>query len=241
MYSAAFYSNRHRSTVYAARTVLSFVLADHPNLKSAVDVGCGVGSWLSILGESGITDILGLDGPWVDKALLEIPPEKFRAIDFNKGEVPQIDRRFDLAICLEVAEHILPQKGREFVEYLVSLSDNVLFSAAIPGQGGVGHVNEQWPQFWIAMFQSFNYELRDQIRSRIWNDHDIPVWYRQNVMFFSRACQTPAIRQGNLDLGGLPIVHPELFSKRMAPPHVRQAFGMLIAALRRTLRDRFLR
>ena len=57
----------------------------------------------------------------------------------------QIDRRFDLALSLEVAEHLPPECGSEFVQTLTDLSSVILFSAAIPFQGGTDHLNEQWP------------------------------------------------------------------------------------------------
>ncbi|MCB1908961.1 MAG: methyltransferase domain-containing protein [Rhodocyclaceae bacterium] len=212
-YTRDFYADRHRRTAYSARTILSLVLDVLPPLRSAIDIGCGVGTWLSVLKEKGVSEICGLDGPWVDQDLLEIPRADFRTTDFDEAIVA--DKRYDLAICLEVAEHLPERSASKFVGSLVSASDRVLFSAAIPCQGGVGHVNEQWPEYWGRMFAARGYVALDFLRRKIWNDENIPFWYRQNVlMFVRRECLSAIIADGaTASDDGLPIalVHPELY------------------------------
>ena len=122
-YDLDFYKDRHGSTLYAAKTILQLALDQLTRVDSIVDVGCGVGTWLNACREKGIEDTLGLDGPWVPKDLLVIPEEHFLDLDFNAGLVPKIERRYGLAICLEVAEHIEPDKAGQFVDFLAALSD----------------------------------------------------------------------------------------------------------------------
>ena len=98
----------------------------------------------------------------------------------------QIDRRFDLALSLEVAEHLPPECGSEFVQTLTDLSSVILFSAAIPFQGGTDHLNEQWPEYWADRFDARGYVPIDCIRRRIWRNEDVEWWYAQNLMFFVR-------------------------------------------------------
>ena len=149
------------------------------------NVGCGVGTWLAVLLEKGVGTVRGYDGPWVQANQLVIPRDSFQNIDLGHPEGVRPDRRFDLAICLEVAEHLPPERAGDLVHSLCSLSDIVLFSAAIPGQGGVHHVNEQWPAYWAARFAGLGYKAIDTIRFRIWEDDEIPYWYRQNLVVYA--------------------------------------------------------
>jgi SAM-dependent methyltransferase len=218
-YRHEFYRDRYEKTVYSANTVLSLVLERIPAIHSAVDIGCGVGTWLSVLQERGVADILGVDGHWVERELLRIPHACFMAADLFES-ILSLPRRFDLAICLEVAEHLPSARTEEFVDSLARLADHVLFSAAIPFQGGRNHVNEQWQHYWAEQFAARGYGVNDFIRAEIWDDQRIPYWYRQNILLFSRlmdagrrhgtavACDTRAMP--------LDIVHPELYLKRAA-------------------------
>lgn len=149
--------------------------------KSVVDVGCGIGTFLKIFHENGLKDYLGIDGDWVNMDLLRkyIDINNFKV--FNLEEDFNLNRRFDLAITLEVAEHLKQESADIFVDNLVRLSDVIVFSAAFPGQGGQNHINEQWPDYWANIFEKFNYKMFDVFRPLFWNDERIPAWYRQNM------------------------------------------------------------
>ncbi|MCB1915672.1 MAG: methyltransferase domain-containing protein [Rhodocyclaceae bacterium] len=207
-------------TIHSARTILSIVLDALPPVHSAVDFGCGVGTWLSVLRENGAEDIRGLDGPWVDPDLLQIPRQDFQTAHFEKTVVTE--RRYDLAISLEVAEHIPAAHAGSFVDSLTGAADMILFSAAIPFQGGVGHVNEQWPAYWGSLFAERGYAALDIVRRRIWDDDEIPFWYRQNVLLFVKRDRLPEVAAGGTEATepGLPIalVHPDLYLARMHRP-----------------------
>lgn len=152
--------------------------------RSVVDVGCGVGSWLVAFRENGAEAILGLDGKHVDSTWLLIPRECFRAVDLSQSF--RLDAKFDLAVCLEVAEHLPISSARVLVESLVQLAPVILFSAAIPLQGGTHHVNEQWPEYWQGLFQEYDYRMLDLIRQLIWKNPKVKSWYRQNMFLFVR-------------------------------------------------------
>src|SRR6185295_11823721 len=100
-----------------------------------------------------------------------------------------LDRMFDCAVSLEVAEHVSPGHADQFVACLVKLAPIVLFSAAIPLQGGFQHVNEQWPDYWAERFQRYNYLPVDAIRPRIWHTREVLPYIKQNTMFFVREDQ----------------------------------------------------
>jgi len=211
-YKGKYYQDRNAITRYSAETILSLVIDLIPDIRSAVDIGCGVGAWLAVLKDKGIKTIQGVDGPWVQRDLLVIPPENFLEVDLQRGIA--ISRRFDLAISLEVAEHLPPACAERFVEDLIRLSDVVLFSAAIPYQGGRNHFNEQWPDYWARLFSDRGYTTVDAVRSRIWNDNGIPYWYRQNVLLYVGSERAANLTHSCLhNPGGMPLalIHPQLY------------------------------
>ena len=215
-YKTAFYADRHESSVYSANVILNHVQEVLPSIRSALDLGCGVGTWLSVLHQKGVDEICGVDGPWVDTSLLEIPESKFRIADLEKSVA--FDRKYDIAISLEVAEHLSPSCASTFVDSLTAASDFVLFSGAIPFQGGSNHVNEQWPEYWVALFEARGYEVVDCVRSSIWTDDRIPTWYRQNTFLYVRRERLSDV---NIEKGGRPfptlaVVNPDSFVNKVS-------------------------
>lgn len=178
---------------------------------SVVDIGCGIGTFLHEFIEHNITDVLGIDSEWVDKALLTKYLSKDLFVEADLGKKLVLNRRFDLAICLEVAEHIDQEKVGTFIDTVTSLSDVVVFSAAIPGQGGQNHVNEQWLSYWESCFKIHDYVMYDIIRPLIWDNPNIFFWYKQNmVVFAKKGCIINSLQKESC----CPIhnlVHPELY------------------------------
>lgn len=178
------------------------------NPNSVVDVGCGTGSFLSVLKELGIADIMGLEGDWLDRSQLYIKSDLVKTADLQKPFL--YNRKFDLAICLEVAEHLDGNSADTIVDTLTQLSDVILFSAAIPGQGGQNHLNEQWSQYWVEKFKAKGYSFYDSVRMLFWNNPDVEYWYKQNMFL--------VIKDGTNNFGlekeSAPndLVHPELFT-----------------------------
>lgn len=228
-YEAYFYDRRYEWTATAAGRILDLVLPRIPPVWSVMDVGCGVGAWLSVLKERGVAELAGLDGPWVDEKALCIPPECFRRADLSQRL--QLGRRYDLAISLEVAEHLPASRAQEFVEELAAASDFVLFSAAIPFQGGYHHVNEQWQSYWAALFARCGHAVRDWVRPCLWGDESIPVWYRENLLLFVAENRLPDLKpspDGFPDVAlPLDLVHPEAYLSKVDPVSVR--YGLSLA------------
>src|SRR5262249_19580791 len=148
-----------------------------------VDVGCGTGPWLKAFMRAGIPSVTGVDGSYVNPGQLRIPQSSFIAKDLTKPL--NLDRKFDLCISMEVAEHLPPARAASFVADLVSLAPVVLFSAAVPEQGGTNHINEQWPEYWRDLFEKHEYRVIDCIRPKIWNDRRVDYFYRQNSLIFA--------------------------------------------------------
>jgi hypothetical protein len=170
-YNKNFYNEQWLGSYKKAKIILPIVLDILPKINSAVDFGCGTGVWLSVLHDLGVNDIMGYDGAWVEKEMLRIPVENFKAVELDKKYF--IERRYDLAMSIEVAEHLPEEAARIFVETLTKASDIVLFSAAIPMQGGQNHINEQWQDYWCNIFKDFGYIGTDIIRRKIWNQWNI--------------------------------------------------------------------
>ena len=172
--------------------------------ESVLDVGCGTGVWLKAFEEVGVNDYLGVDGDFVDRKLLKIPHKTFSAYDLTKELT--LNRKYDLVISLEVAEHLPKQAADVFVKTLVQHGDVILFSAAIPGQGGQNHLNEQWPDYWMEKFFSHGFYFHDMIRPLIWNNDKVDYWYKQNIFLVSKNPSETKIER---------YVHPDLFKLRL--------------------------
>jgi len=177
--------------------------------KSVIDFGCGLGTFLNGFKEKGITDVLGLDGNWVNRSLLAEYLDENEFLEVDLECKIDVKKKYDLAISLEVAEHLSKEKAKIFVENLVNASEVILFSAAIPFQGGQNHVNEQWIEFWQEEFSKHNYVFYDVIRKKIWNNKKVKWWYKQNLFIVS---SKENIFEQNQNLNStliLNLIHPE--------------------------------
>jgi SAM-dependent methyltransferase len=192
-----------------APTVLVPTVMEFVEPKSVLDVGCGIGTFLRVFKEQGVSRVLGIDGPW-GKPELRVPHlSEGEFLERDLENFIQLNERFDLAVCLEVAEHLKPEAAHELVRTLVSASDVVWFSAAIPLQGGQNHLNEQPLSYWVNVFKTYDYELADVLRPIWWNQESVFVWYRQNSVFFHKKGYQFKIEPVHSQL--VDVVHPELF------------------------------
>lgn len=212
-YDRNFYAKEQQACRESARIVVPIV-QELLHARSVVDVGCGVGTWLSVFGEHGATELLGIDGDYVDRSQLEVPGDRFLAADLTRP--PAVARTFDLVVSLEVAEHLPATSADPFVEFLTGLGPAVLFSAAIPFQGGVHHVNEQWADYWSKRFARHGHAPVDCVRPRVWDDARVLWYYAQNMILYVR----PELLETNRPLcqqfertrnGQLSIVHPRKY------------------------------
>jgi hypothetical protein len=178
-----FYGERQRVTAHAAEIVLKLVWEFFGPRANVLDIGCGVGTWLRQARLLGASHIRGIEAAEVKQTRRLVIEEK--SIEVADLEQPwSVTEKYNLAICLEVAEHLTRKAGLNLVKCLCEASPLILFSAAIPGQGGNGHINEQWPTYWQQQFALHGLRAMDCIRPRIWQDTDIPWWYRQNIVLF---------------------------------------------------------
>jgi SAM-dependent methyltransferase len=213
------------------------LLCDLLRPASVVDVGCGTGTWLKRFPSHGVAEIAGIDGPWVDRSALSIPASAFEVVDLS--DPPRPRRAYDLVVSLEVAEHLPPESAEPFVRFLTALGPAVAFSAAIPSQGGSGHVNEQWPEYWSELFAARGYAPFDAIRPRIWTDESVAWWFRQNlIVYVDEKRATGYEGLAGVPRRALPLVHPELFCRHVPaePPRREPRPGPLRRAASRLRR-----
>jgi hypothetical protein len=236
-YDDAFFAGFKDSAIQSAEQVLPVVFNWTGQPGSICDVGCGLGTWLYVARQLGVEDVLGLDGSWVDRQKLLIPTGCFEYLDLEQPA--SLDRRFELALCLEVAEHIPASASERFIEFLTGLADVILFSAAVPGQGGLHHLNEQWPEYWHEKFNRRGYQALDAIRPVIWRNEKISFWYRQNLFLYVAdhvVMQNPCMAEEAERTAGDSMT---LIAKyRLQPPSARQALGILFSSLRRAVKRR---
>ena len=216
-YDRDFYDAQMQGSLRSAEIIVPFV-TDLVQPNSVIDVGCGVGTWLSVYKNHGVTDILGLDGKYVDKSALKIDVAEFQAVDL--AVQLDLERAFDLVQSLEVAEHLDESLAVGFVRKLVSLSQVVLFSAAVPYQLGTNHVNEQLLPYWADLFEKQGYHAVDCIRQEVWSNEQVEVCYRQNIVLFVSSERLEedqklrlAYEKTNKQM--LSVIHPELYMPRI--------------------------
>lgn len=143
---------------------------------------CGVGHWLSVFKNYGIENIKGIDGHYVPIDEIVIPEKDFVRRDLSEGLSLQ-HSQFDLILCLEVMEHLPSDQAEPIIKRLTELSPIIIFSAAIPGQGGTHHINEHWQSYWEHIFNKYNYYRIDCLRPVLW-ERDVECCYKQNMFFY---------------------------------------------------------
>lgn len=182
-YTDSFYNSQMSMSYHSAKEIVP-LLIEYINPASVLDVGCGVGVWLKVFEENSITNFVGIDGDYVDKKLLAIPAKNFMDFDLKKSF--SLNRKFDLAMSLEVGEHLPEDVANTFVDSISSHSDVVFFSAAVPGQIGTYHINEQWQDYWVKKFLDKGFVPIDLVRDKVWYTKSVDWWYKQNCILYVR-------------------------------------------------------
>lgn len=203
VYGDKFFTDINDGARVAAAKILPHLIKPL-GIVTVIDVGCGQGAWLSVAKELGCK-VIGVDGKYVNKGSLLIDQSEFMTIDLTRHF--KAAERYDLALCLEVAEHLPESRADSLIDDLCKLADHVLFSAAIPGQGGRNHINEQWQSYWAGKFNKRGYSTTD-IRGLFWNEVEIPYWYKQNMFLYKKESSEPIYPSSNKMLD---IIHPEKF------------------------------
>lgn len=182
VYTSEFFAGQADGSARSAAVVVPLVLSFLP-VRSVIDVGCGVGTWAAAFADNNVPDVWGVDGDYVDRSQLRISPDRFWACDLT--EPLHFDRTFDLAVCLEVAEHLPESRATGLVADLTSMAPCVLFSAAIPGPTGTNHINSQYLPYWVELFERRGFDAIDPVRPRIWGNESVEWFYQQDMVMFA--------------------------------------------------------
>jgi len=224
----------------SAKEVVPLII-DFVQPKSVIDFGCGVGTWLKVFIDHGIADVFGIDGGDIDPDMLHIPLANFKSCNLLDQDI--VKRKFDLAISLEVAEHLPEEKAKSFIASLTNLSNVIAFSAAIPLQGGTEHINEQWQEYWENIFKENGFISIDCLRPIIWDNRNVVFCYRQNMFIYVKEEHIPdyPTLQSKLLCSNNSIkniVHPEKLIKAIQSPqyhHIRLKVIFLMLLKKLTL------
>jgi hypothetical protein len=202
----------------ASAGVIIEIILSKLDVDSLLDVGCGIGIWMQKWSDQGVSTVHGIDAPLIKQGEIVVPDDW---ITLHNLEDPfDMDVTYDLVTCLEVAEHIHEEYSDTLIDSLTRHSQNILFSAAIPGQGGVHHVNEQYQDYWIKKFKARGYQAYDVVRPATWNNPEVQFYYSQNCFLFSK-------EQTNLkEVNMANAVHPALFEKRTNDKNL--SFGKIL-------------
>ena len=194
-YTQKYYEEIAPIGIESAKEVYA-ILENHISFDTIVDVGCGIGEWK-------YKDYEGIDYR-VNKKNLLIPIEKFTSLNLKTAKDFIPSKKYDLAICLEVAEHLQEEYANDLIGMLCKLSDCVLFSGAIINQGGVNHHNEQMQSYWASAFKKFGYyPYKVDLRKEMYDNPKIAVWYKNNIILYTK-------KKYDLDYN-LDFIHPELY------------------------------
>lgn len=218
-------------TIAAPSAIVKFILDQYP-ISSVLDVGCGTGLWLQEFMRLNILDVYGVDGIPAENRSYFANKDLFRCIDLREDW--NLEKKFDLAICLEVAEHLPLESAHVLIRSLCVHSDLIVFSAACPHQGGQGHINCQWPTYWQSIFNDNKYTCLDSLRPRIWQEAFPEYWYKQNI-FVAYRDPDNAGREDRL----LPLVHPQLLQGWVNEYESQKALANGMLGLRTSIRQTF--
>ena len=201
---------------------------DFAQPKSLIDVGCGAGQFLDVALNDFAMTVAGVDGEFETRFHHRDLEQYLTRIDLNSADALaglSALGRFDACVCVEVAEHLADSVADRLVQSLTALSDYVVFSAAIPGQGGAGHINERWGQYWIEKFKSQGFQVYDIFKPAILADPEIFWWFKQNLMLLAREGLVDALP------GFAQMVHPVVYKNMAKNAQFSRKYKQLMAAV----------
>lgn len=190
IYDDIFWNNMERCRQWQPKVANKLFEMYKPN--SVIDYGCGCGYYIEGFYNSGCKNVIGIEFMY-EKMKQHIPQEIVKFIEYGDVTKSNTYGKFDFVMSVEVAEHILPEMSDSFVKNLVESSNKYIFlTAAIPGQGGDGHFNEQPKQYWIDKIEKNGFKYRQEETKNIINEcNRIEIKRRRyfnvimrNLMFF---------------------------------------------------------
>ncbi|CAJ1343610.1 unnamed protein product [Effrenium voratum] len=152
--------------------------------EAIIDMGCGLGFYVSLLRARGLS-CDGFDGHADTERLTE---GMCYHADFADPELPGkiAEKGYDWCVCLEVFEHVPKSLESQLVDCLLAgARKGLVLSVATPGQGGLGHVNEQTHEYVVELLENRGLVLDEKSHLRLRQYCELP-WFRQNLLVFRR-------------------------------------------------------
>lgn len=178
--SDLFYSWQVGPSYESAQVFCQHLTSIYP-VNSVVDFGCGRGAWLKAMHELGATRLVGVDGPWNTQEAMIDQTIAFQGTDLNHPETVLAGEGFDLAMSLEVFEHLEPANSERIADFFTGLAPVLMFGGAFPHQGGQNHINERPHSYWAKLFIDRGFEVFDYFRPKFWGDERVCYYYQQNT------------------------------------------------------------
>lgn len=179
-YNAQFYAYQWRGAYESAKQVVPLIVKMY-GPETVADIGGGVGAWCKAFEENGINAVC-VDGDY-------IKPEQRLCEQYITADIAEALPKLpavDLAVCLEVAEHLPETRAKSFIAELCQVADTIVFSAAIPGQGGTNHINEQPHEYWHELFKQNGFKREDVLRLGVAGCDNVEWWYKQNIFTYRK-------------------------------------------------------
>lgn len=217
IYDQNFYDQMNYMSIQSAGIYANYLTNFYKPI-SVLDLGCGSGAWLKAFKDCGSKKLKGMDGDWIKKEELLDSEIAFNPTNLNELELS--GEKFDLAMSLEVAEHLEESSANNFVDYLTNSSDIVLFGSAYENQGGTNHINEQKHSYWAKKFANKGFLPFDFFREKFWDNSKVGFWYRQNIFLYIKDGSEPHrlfSEQGFSPIANIffmDCVHPDLYQAK---------------------------
>ncbi len=191
IYNKDFFLSNQKEGLKIAEWFIS-LLQDIFEFQSLIDLGCATGHYLFYALKEGVSDVLGVEGS--PAAFSNLLVDKKYIIQHDLRKPLNLNRKYDIALSIEVAEHIDKKYSDVYLKSMCDCSDLIIFTAATPNQGGKCHVNEQPHKWWIEKFKKhsfrFDKKMTDLLRRKIKENAEagkfIVFWLEPNIMVFCR-------------------------------------------------------
>jgi SAM-dependent methyltransferase len=161
------------------------VLMALPAIKTVCDLGCGSGRYVAEFRRHGVA-AQGFEYGLTPRLFARARGLMIGRFDLERE--PPLPRtvQFDLAMTLEVGEHIPPYLSGQFVRTLVALSDRIIFTAAQPHQEAPGHINCREKAFWRRLFEAEGFttdlETLAKIQHGLESKKEVSAFLRSNLL-----------------------------------------------------------
>lgn len=231
-YNDKFYEYNIKSSSTSAEVIYPIIQSNF-SPKSVIDFGCGRGTWLNVALKQGARKAVGLDGAWnADKQINQ--SIQFREL---KDHSSISGEKYDIAISLEVFEHLSTNMCDDLIETMTGCSDVIVFSAAFVDQRGTDHINEQYPSFWAKKFRKKGFYACDIFRPTIWGNSGIDPCYQQNMFLYinkaSSQYESYLQKHKLKNLSFMDCMHPEIYLKRSGSDALKDCFKHLKRVLKK--------